>query len=355
MVAQDQGPVEAAAHIVQAIDQLFADPAVQKLLETRVPRPALSLAAKGGPVKKLRRHGHRVIVAAGVTGNQQDRIMAIAGEPSARRSGPASGIGSSLGRGTGWLIDRLLPPQCAACGRVVSVSGRLCVPCFTALDFITPPLCRRCGLPFDFDPIGDSIGGAGDGAGDSGADRDPGLLCAACAAEPPAYGRARAALRYNDRAGLLVVRFKHYDRADLAPTLAGWMIASGQSLIADADLIVPVPLHRWRLMRRGYNQSVLLARVIARAAGKPMVPDLLRRRRNTPPQTRLGRQARKTNVVGAFAVAPRHRALLPRRRVLLVDDVLTTGATAGHSAKALIAAGAERVDVLTLARVSGDD
>jgi ComF family protein len=230
------------------------------------------------------------------------------------------------------LLNTVLPPRCLKCGAAVDRAGALCAACWPALAFLAPPLCACCGYPFEFD-----LG--------------PGALCGSCAAEPPEYQRARAVLRYDDASRDLVLRFKHGDRIDSAPAFGRWLARAGAELLAEADLIAPVPLHWWRLFRRRYNQAALLASALAGATGRPAVNDLLVRKRATPSQGGLGRAERRRNVAGAFAVHPRRRAGLGDKRVLLVDDVLTTGATAEACARALLKAGARAVDVLTLARV----
>ena len=176
-------------------------------------------------------------------------------------------------------------------------------------------------------------------------------LCAACTADRPLYGRARAALAYDDGSRDLILRFKHADRIDGAATFAGWMARAGSALIDSADIIAPVPLHRWRLVRRRYNQAAILANAIGRLRGKLVIPDLLVRRRATPSQGHLGRSQRHRNVAGAFALHPGRAQVAAGARILLIDDVLTTGATAEACTKALRNAGANNVDLLVLARV----
>ncbi len=229
-------------------------------------------------------------------------------------------------------LNAILPPRCFACGVTVERPGTLCPDCWEATRFISPPVCAACGLPFDFD-----LG--------------PDALCGACTREPPVFDRARAVMAYDDLSKRLVLGFKHGDRTEAAPAFAGWMARAGAELIAAADVIAPVPLHWLRLFRRRYNQSALLARALAQASGRPVVADLLVRRRATPPQGRLSVAARQKNVAGAFAVKPARRADAKGRRVLLIDDVMTTGATVSACAKALRAGGAAGVDVLVLARV----
>lgn len=230
------------------------------------------------------------------------------------------------------LLDVLLPPRCLACGAIVAEPGALCAECFAKVTFLGAPLCACCGDPFEL-PM------------------EAGAVCAVCAADPPAYARARAVVKYDDGSRDLILRFKHADRTDCAPSFARWMIRAGRELVAEADLVVPVPLHRLRLMKRHYNQAALLALHIDRQSGTPgrYVPDLLVRARKTPPQEGLGRRGRKRNVKAAFAVTATER--LKGARVLVIDDVLTTGATVGECARTLRRAGAAAVDVLTVARV----
>jgi ComF family protein len=236
-------------------------------------------------------------------------------------------------------LDLLLPPRCLACGAVVDEPAGLCASCWSKAGFIAPPHCQRCGLAFEIaSGPGDAMAGP--------------VECAACALHPPAYRRARAALNYDDRAKALVLRLKHADATHSAPSLARFMARAGGDLLAECDAIAPVPLHRWRLMWRRYNQAALLALALGRIAGKPVLPDLLVRKRATPSQGRLGPAERRANVKGAFAVAKRRAAAIAGKRVLLVDDVLTTGATVEECTRALLRAGAASVDVLTLARVN---
>ncbi len=230
------------------------------------------------------------------------------------------------------VLDAVLPPRCLGCGVVVDAPGALCAGCWRELNFIAVPHCACCGLPFDYD--------AGDGA-----------LCGACSRAPPVFARARAALTYDDASRRLIIAFKHGDETHAARPFGRWVAAAAGPLLRDADLVAPVPLHRRRLFRRRYNQAALLAQAVAEAGGVAAVLDLLVRRRPTPSQGGRSRAGRLANVRGAFAVAPRHARRLDGRRVLLVDDVMTTGATADACAKALVRAGAAAVDVLTLARV----
>ena len=234
-----------------------------------------------------------------------------------------------LGRG---LLDLVLPPLCLACRRPVEENGALCAGCWSEVTFIAPSHCAVCGFPFEYDPGDDAV-------------------CAACAGSPPAYDRARAVLRYDDASRSLVLGFKHGDQTYAAPAFGRWLARGGAALAATADVLVPVPLHRFRLMRRRYNQAMLLARRVGRECGVLVDPDLLVRRRPTATQGRLSPSARRRNVQGAFTLRPGAAGRIDGRHVLLLDDVLTTGATVEECARVLRRGGAAAVDVLTLARV----
>ena len=232
------------------------------------------------------------------------------------------------------VLDALLPPHCLTCDSPVEAQGTLCGECWRGLHLLTPPFCRACGVPFLH-------------AGQGGADG----LCPGCRTQPPAYDAARAALRYDDGARRLLLPFKHADRTDLASPLAARMARAGAELLGRADLVTPVPLHWRRLLARRYNQAALLGRQVAGLAGRPFLPDLLRRTRRTPALEHRGAAERAALVQGAFAVARGGAARIAGKRVLLVDDVMTSGATAEACARALLAAGAAVVDVLAAARV----
>lgn len=238
-------------------------------------------------------------------------------------------------------LDALLPPQCLSCAELVSEPGALCATCWAKLRFIAQPFCRICGWPFEIDPAG----------GDTAAGPPPDLVCGACLREPPRFDRARSVLVYDDASRPLVLGFKHADRTHAAPAFARWMARAGADLFATADVIAPVPLHWSRMLARRYNQAALLTNALARLTDAPSVPDLLIRRRRTPSQGRLSRSERFRNVAGAFSVRPARLPLVRGRRVVLVDDVLTTGATVGACAAVLRRAGAASIDVVSLARV----
>lgn len=230
-------------------------------------------------------------------------------------------------------IDLVLPPRCPACGEIVEADHSFCQSCWTTLRFITAPMCNGCGEPFEIPYIQD-------------------MLCGDCLATPRQFSSARAALAYEGAARDVVLTFKHGDRPHLARTMARQIARAGEDwLMRENGLIVPVPLHRWRLWRRGYNQAALLAQALSDHSAMPLALDVIERVKATPTSMGMSRAERARNVKGAFRIPPRARARISGRRVVLVDDVLTTGATADACARLLIKAGAERVDVLTWARV----
>lgn len=233
------------------------------------------------------------------------------------------------------LADLVLPPLCIACRAPVMHSGTLCAACWRGLSFIAPPYCACCGVPFEYD--------LGEGA-----------LCGDCLRQAPAFDAARAALIYDEGSRALVMRFKHGDQLHLAPTLTDWLARAARELGEDADLIVPVPLHWRRRVRRRYNQAGVLAHGLGRALSAPVASDVLIRARATVSQGKQSRAQRFRNVKGAFAVTESGKARLDGARVLLVDDVQTTGATVGACAKTLRRAGAAWIGVVTLARVPGE-
>ena len=241
---------------------------------------------------------------------------------------PLKSIARRLGRST---LDLLFPPLCASCRTPVAEPYSLCAACWRAIAFLDGPCCLQCGYPFDFD---------------TGADTS----CGGCLARPPAFDKARAVMRYDDKSRDLILAFKRADRLDLVPAFANWLTRAGRPLLDEAELIVPVPLHRSRLWQRRYNQSALLAQELARRSNGTADPFLLERVRQTPSQGEMpSAKARRRNVLGAFRVV--NQQLLKGKTVLLIDDVYTTGATLEACARALKRAKAQRILVLTLARV----
>lgn len=232
----------------------------------------------------------------------------------------------------GLFINLLLPPRCPVSGEIVDRQGALSPDVWRALTFIEEPCCQQCGLPFAFRV-------------------ETGALCAPCLAKPPVFQQARSAMVYDDASRELILAFKHGDRLESVPVLIPLLRRAGTSLLDRAEIIVPVPLHRWRLLRRRYNQAGLLAQALGRAAGKDVMVDALVRTRATPSQGHLNAGQREKNVRHAFAPGRSAAARLSGKSVLLVDDVYTTGATLSECARVLLAAGAKDVLVLTLARV----
>src|SRR6202051_2794467 len=238
----------------------------------------------------------------------------------------ADAVRALLGR----ALDVALPQLCAVCREPVGGRG-LCPKCWSKLSFITRPYCERLGIPFVYDP-------------------GPGILSMEAIADPPSYHRARAAVRFDDIARALVHSLKYGDRLDLAPMMGRWISHAGREILAEADALVPVPLHWRRLWARRFNQSAMLASAISAKSGAPMAAAALKRVKPTAQQVGLSRAERATNVQGAFRVPEAGKPEVAGRRLLLVDDVLTSGATAEGCAKALLRAGARNVDVLVFAR-----
>ena len=228
-------------------------------------------------------------------------------------------------------LDILLPPRPLDGAGSVQSHG-LGPRAWERIRFLDDPVCDGCGAPFDHDQ--------GEGA-----------RCAACQARPPAFDRARAACLYDEHARDLILKLKHADRTDLAPLFARWLARAGADLLEDADAVAPVPLHPARLLRRRYNQAAEIARPLARLARLAYLPDALVRAKATPTQAGRSGDARRRNVAGAFRVAERWRPRLDGARIVLVDDVLTTGATLEGCARVFKAAGVARVDALVIARV----
>lgn len=246
-----------------------------------------------------------------------------------------SGTGEALGKvrqAFGRGLDLLLPPQCIGCARPILADGGLCAACFRRMPFIEHPLCERLGTPFAED-----FGRA--------------MLSPKAVADPPVFGRARAVARFEGPARDLVHRLKYGDRTYLAPTLGRWMARAGAELFDGADALVPVPLHWGRLWSRRFNQAALLAAAVGAVAALPIETDVLRRVKSTRSQVGLSAAERARNLQGALRVGDGARIRVTGRAFILVDDVLTTGSTANAAARALLRAGARRVDVLLFALV----
>ncbi|HXL12338.1 MAG TPA: ComF family protein [Bradyrhizobium sp.] len=244
----------------------------------------------------------------------------------------ALGAGRNAWRLTARLaLDIALPTLCVSCREPVDGEG-VCAACWAKLSFIAPPFCPRLGIPFVYDP-------------------GPEMLSMEAIANPPAYARARAAVQYDNVARTLVHALKYQDRTDLAPAMGRWMARAGRELLEEADVLVPVPLHWRRGWSRRYNQSGALARIIERQSGVKLSTEALTRVRPTQQQIGLSRPQRASNVQGAFKVATERQSEIAGRRVVLIDDVLTSGATLDACARALLRAKAASVDALVFARV----
>jgi ComF family protein len=227
-------------------------------------------------------------------------------------------------------IDFALPPRCPACGAITGAPHSFCLDCWRSLSFLGEPCCARCGLPFGY--------GGGEGS-----------ECGRCLADPPPFDRLRAAVAYGEVARKVALKLKYSGRPGVAETLAHLMRRHLDP--APGALLVPVPLHRWRIWKRGYNQAALVAAALSRRTGVAADLDLVHRVRATPPLKGLGRRERALAVRGAFRVREAGKAALEGRAVILVDDVYTSGATAGACSKVLKRAGAASVSVLAWARV----
>jgi ComF family protein len=231
------------------------------------------------------------------------------------------------------IADLALPPRCPGCGAVTTDDHRFCVTCWAGMRFLAPPWCATCHLPFDYD-------------------RGPEARCAACEQRPPRHAGIRAAVAYGDVARTVALRLKYGGRTAFAETVGRQM---ARLLPDDADLLVPVPLHRWRLWSRGFNQAALIAASLGRIGGIPHDPFVLRRLKATAPLRGMGARARARAVAGVFAIAPARRANLCGRHVVLVDDIHTSGATSDACTRILLRAGAARVTILCWARVLPSD
>lgn len=232
-------------------------------------------------------------------------------------------------------VDLLLPPRCIATGEIVDAPGVISPAYWAQLTFIEAPFCSTCGLPFSFEaPIG--------------------TICASCIELEPVFDQARSAVLYNDASRKLVIDFKYGDKMHFAATFVPWLLRAGAPLLQESDYIIPVPLHARRLWQRRFNQSAVLAQALARRSGKTCLPDGLIRLRHTVPQKGLSRGRRADNVKNAFAVNGRYMNILKGKSALLIDDVFTSGATLNECARTLKKYGAEKVFILTIARVVKD-
>lgn len=235
----------------------------------------------------------------------------------------------------GNLVDLILPPRCPFTGESVDFQGGISPQAWAGLTFISAPFCYGCGFPFEF-------------SAPKGTEE---ALCASCLAVRPEFNAARAALVYNDASRDLVLKFKHGDQMQAVVCMIPWLKSAGAEFWGRTDVIVPVPLHRWRLLRRRYNQAGIMGQALSRHVDVPCVVDALVRQRATVTQGHLKSKERAKNVRAAFDVPSKKRALIEGKRIVLIDDVYTTGATVRECTKALLKAGAAEVNILCLARV----
>lgn len=232
-------------------------------------------------------------------------------------------------------LDLVVPPLCLACRKPLGSHDSLCASCWRQIRFIRQPLCDRLGIPLSYDTGTTTVS-------------------AAALADPPSWDRARAVAQFSTVMRDLIHGFKYADRHDARRLFGRWLTVAGQELLSDADMLVPVPLHRMRLLGRRFNQSAILAQDVARRVHVPVEPFVIERIKATRQQVGLSQSEREHNLAGAFRVRPRMRPRVEGGRIVLVDDVITTGSTAGACARVLRRAGAARVDVLALALVSDD-
>ncbi len=233
------------------------------------------------------------------------------------------------------IMDYVLPPRCPISGEIVDSQGAVSPQAWAGLSFIAAPYCDACGFPFEF-AMPQNAGPA---------------LCPACQGDPPPFAKARAALRYDDASRPFILGFKHGDQTQSVVSMVPWLRAAGADFWGQADLVMPVPLHRWRLLRRRYNQAVLMGAAIAKDRSLKFIPDGLIRSRATPTQGHLNAGEREKNVRKAFAINPVRKKNIQGAKIVLVDDVFTTGATVKECTKELLKEGAAEVFVLSLARV----
>lgn len=234
------------------------------------------------------------------------------------------------------VFDWVLPAVCPATGQLIDSHGLVSFDLWRDIHFITDPKCASCGVPFPYQ------------TGQEGQE----LICGECIAKPKLYDRASSAILYNDASRSLILKYKHGDKTQMTPIFVPWMMRAGQGMLAQCDMVMPVPLHPFRLLRRLYNQSGLLASAIAQMAGRPYDALTLRRVIHTAPQGNKGVRSRKSNVSKAFDIKVDRSHICEGKHIVLVDDVLTSGATVEACAKTLKKAGAASVSVLTLARVT---
>ncbi|PCI56095.1 MAG: amidophosphoribosyltransferase [Alphaproteobacteria bacterium] len=232
-------------------------------------------------------------------------------------------------------LNLILPPRCPVTGDMVDAQGMISSDAWRDLVFIGDPLCAHCGVPLAFETEGNA-------------------RCMTCLETPPIYHCARAALQYNDISRNLILGFKHGDKTHVIQSFLPWLKQAGREMLGQADYLIPVPLHPARLIMRRYNQAALIAGALAKSVDIPCLPTAMKRVRATPSQGHLTSDERMKNVQEAFDVPLKYQEMIKGKSIILIDDVLTTGATVNECAKVLYYHGARQVDVLTLARVVFD-
>lgn len=261
--------------------------------------------------------------------------MAVAGgkgEEQPAAVGPLALMLRALG---GRIADLVVPPVCLACQAPLAVHDALCAACWRRVSFIRAPLCDQLGIPLPYDTGGRMLSGA-------------------AMASPPPWDRARAVAGFDSVMRELIHKLKYADRHDARRLFGRWLADAGRELLADADMLIPIPLHPRRLWTRRFNQAAILCSELSRLSGVPTDPFVLARVKATPSQVGLTEVERRSNTAGAFAVTPGASARIEKKKVLIVDDVVTTGATVGACARVLRRSGAARIDVLSLAVVTND-
>lgn len=232
------------------------------------------------------------------------------------------------------FINLLLPLRCVNCGVIVGGKGGICPECFAKIHFISAPYCSLCGVPFEYADQGFET-------------NEKALICGRCMEKAPFYSKAISAIKYNENSRPLLLSFKYFDRTDLAETFSKWMITAGEDIIKNADIIIPVPMHKTRMLIRKYNQAALLSNKVSIKTNIPTIHNILVRDKKTAPQ-KQGREKRALNVKGAFKVL--NPDIIVNKSVLLIDDVITSGATINECAKILTQNGAKDIFALSLAR-----
>lgn len=233
------------------------------------------------------------------------------------------------------IIDIVLPARCIVTGAVVDQQGMMSPEAWGELNFIAEPQCQRCGFPFDFD----------DGSAKEG------NICAACHKTPPSYAYARSALVYDDVSRHIILGFKHGDQTHAVASFMPWLLRAGDEILAQSDYLVPVPLHRWRMVRRRYNQAGIITQFLSKETKIPAFLGLIERSRATVTQGHLNVAERQRNIKNAFIISDAYKDKIKNKNICLIDDVFTTGATVNECTKILLKAGAASVNILTLARV----